>query len=270
MVRKEGHCYIWNETEGHRGSSEIATSLHLYLDQSTATDVVMFSDTCGGQNRNQYLSTMLLYVVNKHPTIKAIDYIFMVQGHSHMEVDSMHSARERKSLGLKIYDPYGWQIVAATARLNPYFVFSLKHNEFVDTKQLKNDMKINNVNVNEQGEKVKWKDTNSITWMRFDKEHPNTIFYRLTYNEEDAFKKIIVKRSMSSSVDNDEYKLPRAYTSRLPVSAAKLKDLQYLCDDLTIPKSHHAFYNELANLSSSTTFTGVSSDSEISESENEE
>ena len=79
----------------------------------------------------------------------------------------MHSAIERKSLGLKIYDPYGWQIVAATARLNPYFVFSLKHNEFVDTKQLMNDMKINNVNVNEQGEKVKWKDTNSITWMRF-------------------------------------------------------------------------------------------------------
>ena len=22
LVRKEGHCYIWNETEGHRGSSE--------------------------------------------------------------------------------------------------------------------------------------------------------------------------------------------------------------------------------------------------------
>ena len=99
-----------------------------------ASEVVMFSDTCGGQNRNQYMTTMLHYVVQNHKTIKNIDYIFMVQGHSHMEVDTMHSAIERKSGGLQIYEPYGWEIVAAIARQNPYFVYSLKYTDFVDTK----------------------------------------------------------------------------------------------------------------------------------------
>ena len=48
-------------------------------------------------NRNQYMAALLLHIAQSHTSIDSIDYIFMVQGHSHMEVDSMHSAIERKS-----------------------------------------------------------------------------------------------------------------------------------------------------------------------------
>ena len=97
LVTKTGQCYIWDESEGKRGSNEIGTTIHRYLEQFDGEEVVMFSDTCGGQNRNQYIAALLLYIVTNHRSIKSIDYIFMVQGHSHMEVDSMHSAIERKS-----------------------------------------------------------------------------------------------------------------------------------------------------------------------------
>ena len=48
-------CFIWDETQGRRGSCEIATCIFLYLKSLpvTVTDVVLFSDCCGGQNRNQ-------------------------------------------------------------------------------------------------------------------------------------------------------------------------------------------------------------------------
>ena len=97
LVSKAGQCYIWDQSEGKRGSNEIGTSIYKYMKQFKGNRVVMFSDTCGGQNRNQYMAALLLHIVQSHSTIQSIDYIFMVQGHSHMEVDSMHSAIERRS-----------------------------------------------------------------------------------------------------------------------------------------------------------------------------
>lgn len=97
LVSKAGHCYIWDESEGKRGSNEIGISILRHLEKFKGREVVMFSDTCGGQNRNQYMAALLLHIAQSHSSIESIDYIFMVQGHSHMEVDSMHSAIERKS-----------------------------------------------------------------------------------------------------------------------------------------------------------------------------
>ena len=57
----------------------------------------MFSDTYGGQNRNQYIAITLMHIVETSQNINVIDYLFMVQGHSHMEVDNMNAAIERKS-----------------------------------------------------------------------------------------------------------------------------------------------------------------------------
>lgn len=54
LVTRTGHCYMWNESEGKRGSNEIGTSIHKYLEKFKGREVVMFSDTCGGQNRNQF------------------------------------------------------------------------------------------------------------------------------------------------------------------------------------------------------------------------
>ena len=97
LVTRTGQCYIWYESEGKRGSIEIGTTIHRYLEQFKGKEVVMFSDTCSGQNRNKYIAALLLNIAQTHNTIESIDYIFMVQGHSQMEVDSMHSAIERKS-----------------------------------------------------------------------------------------------------------------------------------------------------------------------------
>lgn len=123
---------------------------------------------------------------------------------------------------------------------------TLKHNDFVDLKVLKQDMKITNVKKNEDGENVKWNNEGSITWMRFEKKSPDTIMYKVDYNEESPFKKIKVVRSMRQNLTlKAGYTLPKAFKARVPVSKAKFKDLMELCNDLTIPSAHHAFYNNL-------------------------
>ena len=115
LATKAGTCYMWNETEGKRGSYEIGTSIYNYIVSNNAKHYVFFSDSCTGQNRNQYMMTVLMYTV-KCEKAEIIDQIFMVSGHSHMEVDSMHAAIEKKSQGLKIHTPQEWCVVAGIAR----------------------------------------------------------------------------------------------------------------------------------------------------------
>ena len=148
--------------------------------------------------------------------------------------------------GLQIYDPYGWEVVASIARKNPYLVETLKHNNIIDLKALKQDMKITNVKKNEDGEKVKWNNEGSITRMRFEKRSPDTIMYKIDYNVESPFKKIKVARSIRQNLTlKAGYTLPKAFKDRVPLSKAKFNDLMELCDDLTIPSAHHAFYHNL-------------------------
>ena len=77
-------------------NDEIMRCIRRYLNKFKGKEVVMFSDTCGGQNYNRFIAALLLWIIRNHTTLESIDYIFMVQGHSDIEVDSMHSAIERK------------------------------------------------------------------------------------------------------------------------------------------------------------------------------
>jgi len=60
-----GYCYCWMETEGKRGSNEVGTCLYRWLSSlpTTVQEAVLYSDTCGGQNRNQFIAALLLYAV---------------------------------------------------------------------------------------------------------------------------------------------------------------------------------------------------------------
>lgn len=73
--------YMWHEGIAKRGSIEIASCMYLHL-QNIANNkpVFMFSDTCGGQNRNVNFCAMLLYAVHKFD-IPGITQHFFEPGH---------------------------------------------------------------------------------------------------------------------------------------------------------------------------------------------
>ena len=60
------------------------------------TEVTLYSDTCGGQNRNQNIAAMFMYAVQHSTTLKCITHNFLESGHSHMEYDYMHAAIEHE------------------------------------------------------------------------------------------------------------------------------------------------------------------------------
>jgi len=92
----DAHCYLWSEVDGRRGSNKIGTCLLQYLQNlpNHVQEVSMFSDTCGGQNRNQNITAILYYAVQTIQNLKSIEEKFLESGHTYMECDSMHSAIE--------------------------------------------------------------------------------------------------------------------------------------------------------------------------------
>lgn len=90
------YCYAWTEPNGQRGSCEIGTALLNWINQipQNVKEISLFSDTCGGQNRNQFIAALFLYVVQT-THLQVVQHNFMEKGHSYMEVDAMHSAIER-------------------------------------------------------------------------------------------------------------------------------------------------------------------------------
>jgi len=62
-----GKYYLWSETDGERGSCEVATCLHKYINSlpQYVKHVSLFSDNCMGQNRTSFLP--LLYFIPFQP-----------------------------------------------------------------------------------------------------------------------------------------------------------------------------------------------------------
>lgn len=93
---REGKCYIWDKTNGGPGSCEIGTFLINYLCAlpRNVKEVVLYSDTCGGQNRNQFVTIGLWYAMSKNTSLVKVSQKFFEKGHSVTECDSMHAAIE--------------------------------------------------------------------------------------------------------------------------------------------------------------------------------
>ena len=105
LSNQSGTCYLWSEVEAGRGSCEVATCLRLQL-QSLPLNiehVVLYSDACGGQSRNQIIATSLISAVSTMDSIAVIDHKFLESGLTHMECDSMHSPIEFAKKDTNLY-----------------------------------------------------------------------------------------------------------------------------------------------------------------------
>ncbi|GLV37559.1 hypothetical protein CBL_20371 [Carabus blaptoides fortunei] len=112
--------YMWHETDGTKGASEVATSFWQLLSDlpPEVSEVTFYSDTASGQNRNAILSAMFLRALSLLHNLKVINQKFMESGHSEMECDSVHSNIENRGRKIDIFVPDQWYTVARTAKLN--------------------------------------------------------------------------------------------------------------------------------------------------------
>jgi len=150
-------CNVWLEVDGRRGSDEIGSILLDYLSNisDTVTHVSFFSDSCSGQNRNQFVAAVLLYATQILP-IHIIDQKYLIPGHTQMQCDSMHAAIEHEKRYRSVNSVEEWkEIMQSARRNNPYKVKQFKYNDFHNLKQLAADS-ITNRRLSSNGENVQW------------------------------------------------------------------------------------------------------------------
>lgn len=224
------YCFTWSEVNGKKGSAEIGTILYHYLSNcipNSVTEVSLFSDTCGGQNRNKNVAAILLWAVQKIENLQIIEQKFLESGHSHMEADSMHSAIETEQKYTDIYSMPDWINVFKKARSkkvyikkenkkvvkNPYVVKEFKYDEFKDLKDLSNKILLN-TRIDTEGKQVKWLKIKRLRYIKGE----NKIFYNYVMSENfstiDVTKKNERKGSKASENLDSEQQREHNYGTR--------------------------------------------------------
>jgi len=209
---------------------------------------VFYCDNCGGQNKNKYVVSILMYCVMTL-NIPSIAIKFLTVGYTQNEGNSMHARIESEAQRIlksgPIYEPSQWVSIIKCAKKNgkPYIVNEVQQDELYDLKKLSTDLG-NNYNINEDGDKVLW---NSIKVFEIEKDNPTILKYKTSYSEK-TFKNINVRQKKRKSIDFNIPEL-RTLTTSGTISDAKKKDLLSLCHCNAIPKSHWAFYENLKSSS---------------------
>ena len=107
--------YMWHEAIAARGAMEIGSCLlrHISTMSISATRLVLYSNLCGGQNRNIHLLCLYLHIVgNPNLPFNIIDHKFMTPGHSYLPNDRDFGVIEQsKRRHAQIYVPQEYQVV---------------------------------------------------------------------------------------------------------------------------------------------------------------
>ena len=231
-----GSMYMWLESIASRGSKEVISCLNKHLQKpSSATELIVFSDACGGQNRNINVALYWIHVVcTPKYSYTTVNHKFMVSGHSYLPNDRDFGSIEKANRKQQhVYIPEEWcKLVESCRRKNPFNVTRMDTKDFVSTSNHRTHIVYRKVNTAK--EKVEWL---KIRWMQFNNDTPFQI---------------------RRPVDMGQVSLSPLYTGPLSLNVNKLQDLQQLL--AYIPPVHHDFYNALT--SSPTAHTSSESDSE--------
>lgn len=243
--QNQGICNMWTESEGRKGSNEIGTCLMQYFSSlhPDIKHVIMYSDTCSGQNRNQYIVAALLLCQNtgtaEFLSADILDLKYLETGHSMMECDSMHSAIERAKKYRKVYSPEEYEMIASLARQKPYpyQVKRMQYSDFFDLHKLAEKC-IHMRTKDSEGETVQWL---KIKWFRFIKGS-RIVYFKYDVEEEDFRCLHLVRDDFDF---NSLLPLEKAYNEPLPISVKKKRDLVNLLQKGAIPATYRDFYSSL-------------------------
>jgi hypothetical protein len=249
---KKTYCYMWHEGEAGRGAKQIASCLVRHILNEVPDGIkrlVLFSDTCSGQNRNSHVAAMYLVGLQEHPSLQVIEHIFLVPGHTHLEVDNKHSIIEKKKNQMeKISVPDDYYVMVHDAgNTDPIkfpegkFKVIMMVQEFFDFAALlkgplvKRDKLMN-------GQKFSWMKSH---WFRYSKSCVGIIEVKSALNPDAYFSEVSFLRvsGRSASVPRLKPLLEKCYHAPHPISVEKKKDLLSLLRFLD-PK-YHAFYQSL-------------------------
>lgn len=185
--------------------------------------VLVWSDSCAGQNKNQYILFIWLWLVHTGQ-IGEIIHSFPVVGHSYNASDrdsSLLEAMFKKSE--VIYDKSEYRdLIVRSKRQKPFKVVDMK-GKFYDIKEFCKSMSLVNRIKNDNGERIRFREKRQIKIM---KSKPGSYEYR--YSMIDDWNTVTVL-SMRTSRGNPDSVQPRLKPdAQRAIHAKKIEDIKKL------------------------------------------
>lgn len=187
------HMYMWDESIASRGPQEIGSCILNYVKNNVSTSrLTMYSDQCGGQNRNFKMAALCAYMVAAEEyAVKTIDHKFLVSGHSYLPNDQDFGLVEKNKKHFQnVHVPSNWmQVVSETRKRCPFIVCPMEIENFFSSTNLENALTHRKKTA--AGNKMEWL---RIQWLRFTKEAPTVFEYKYSNNEDVLFENIEMKK----------------------------------------------------------------------------
>ena len=141
LTHRNSSFFVWDETEGKKGSLEVSSALNAFFDTvdlSTVRKIKSFSDTCGGQNRNKQLLAFMMHTCNVR-NINEWEHVYLESGHSYLPNDTDFSTLEKIKHNRCIHSPPDWYLMMGNSGIK-FKVIEMK-NKFNNYVPLLNNLK---------------------------------------------------------------------------------------------------------------------------------
>ncbi|KAE8741426.1 hypothetical protein FOCC_FOCC013026 [Frankliniella occidentalis] len=232
---------MWHEGEGGRGANQVGSALVKFISAlpDQVERLILWSDTCGGQNKNGIINSALIFALSQKKTLKFIDQKFLVSGHTHLECDGDHAIIEnKKKHSSEIHLPRDWYNLVRNAS-NKFTVQPLKQHQ-LDFKALHTGKGSPLVKrkVTTAKEKFVWKD---VVWIQHRRDlRPGVIAFKKSFDEDEEFKYLDMRRYQRVEMVLS----PKpAYNGPVKISAKKKKGLLSMLH--LLDPDCHPFYTSL-------------------------
>lgn len=249
--KNNAKIYLYHEGQGRKGPNEVCSFLMDYLDNEISDEVEelhIYSDNCGGQNKNHALSRLLCALTDTG-RFKEIKHYYPVKGHSYLPCDRDFSLIKRSLKKLdRLYsiNQIIHSIVHCTTNLNKFTVKLVQTSEILDYKNWWPHYYTKTpVSEETRGRKTKKKDKVCFSISSFSE---------FTYNKQ--LRGIVTARAFIHGLTKHTFKLSSrglpillpsipAYESKIPIKKRKIDDVRKLSP--YIPIKYRRFFNELTS-----------------------
>lgn len=225
-VHKTAYMYVWSENVASRGGQEIGSCILKHFKDNVSSKVckiIMYSDSCGGQNRNIKLTMMLkkyLHDLTPENSLKIIEQKYFVSGHSYNSCARSFGVieKERKK-SCNIFTPNDWvELIKKSKKSEPKFhVTVMQENDFFSCHELQS--LIVNRKKNAEKMKINWFGFRSIL---YDKDKP----FQIEFKCDDEKNQIIsIKKKNITDEALAQCDMPCLFLSGRAISNKKYTDL---------------------------------------------
>lgn len=245
IITKEGDKSVmcsWTEDQAGRGSSEVVSCLLTALEgEESLRDkdhLVIWSDSCAGQNKNFLMICLYQYLISKG-LFKTIDHKFPEVGHTYLDSDRDFGRIEknlRKHQNIFIPEEYRQIISKSSKKIK--VIDMTQH--FRDTDDLTQKMKLYNRKKDINKNNVQFRD--SVRWIRV--EEYGSYLFKTNYDENSPFQKVNIFKKLTTTPRLDTLAtLPRLQTKTGTLKQPKVDNLREQM--IFIPEQYRWWYEQI-------------------------